>query len=172
MPRCHRDPAPKETFTRSQQVAISAILIDFIASMRLNEYLRLQGFWPVRRFGSLCRREPSRCHRDPAPKETFTRSQLAAISSIHLIVDSSMLAAGLMNSLTLQASTTFRRLQKAMNGRAQISTPCKPRTPWWGSSWENSCKVCFLFFIRFDVSLDFGVVESCWSLVALPSECA
>ena len=86
---CCRDAAPKETFARSQLAAIHRF------SWISDDFMRFHGFpritWISEDFINFYRFRGPRlptlsnvCHRDAAPKETFTRSQLAVISSIFI----------------------------------------------------------------------------------------
>ena len=77
---CQRGPAPIETFTRSQLPAISWISMDFHDFHRFSEdVMRFYGFQ-----GSEVWKRSDVCRRGPAPIETFTRSQLPAISWISM----------------------------------------------------------------------------------------
>ena len=71
---CGRNDAPKETFARSQLVAISSIFIDF---RRFHEIASISGVGGFVACAAVS-------GRSLAPKESFTRFQLAAISSIFI----------------------------------------------------------------------------------------
>ena len=93
---CGRNDAPKETFTRSQLAAFSSIFIDFrgfheiswISCIFIDLYVFLRISWDFMRFHDFRGRGLAASAdvwgRNDAPKETFTRSQLAAVSSIFM----------------------------------------------------------------------------------------
>ena len=77
---CRRGPAPIETFTRSQLPVISSFLWLFMSSIAFQR-ISLD-FMDFR--GPSLRTDCDVCRRGPAPKETFARSKLAAISWIFM----------------------------------------------------------------------------------------
>ena len=81
---CCRGPAPIETFTRSQLAAISWIFMDFYDFHKFSkDFMRFRVFQGSE-VGDAAASCGGLCRRGPAPKETFARSQLAAISSIFM----------------------------------------------------------------------------------------
>ena len=86
---CHRDDAPKETFTWFQLAAFSSIFMDFpgfheiswISCIFMDIYVFLRISRDFIRFHGFQGPEVrGLCHRDDVLKETFTRFQLAAFS--------------------------------------------------------------------------------------------